>query len=163
MHEHALNGIVHLFAVFCARSGERKDEAVRGVEDYLVGTLGLRRSDPSFGIFSDLLELYSGPTDSAAPETALAGVCGRLAAVLSPDEKQSFLLHSLQVRQALPDAGEGADRLLAHAAEDFRVPDAEWAAWRQFIAAGPDWTGDGLCRRFARAGWRAEIAVLHSP
>lgn len=163
MHEHALNGIVHLFAVFCARTGERKDEAVRRVEDYLVGTLGLRRSDPSFGIFSDLLELYAGPADSAAPESALAGVCDRLAAVLSPDEKQSFLLHSLQVRQALPDAGEEADRLLARAAEAFRVPEAEWAAWRRFIVAGPDLGGDGLCRRFARAGWRAEIAVLHSP
>ncbi|MGD9781820.1 MAG: ATP-binding cassette domain-containing protein [Kiritimatiellia bacterium] len=163
MHEHALNGIVHLFAVFCARTGGRKDEAVRRVEDYLVGTLGLRRSDPSFGIFSDLLELYAGPADSAAPERALDGVCERLAATLSPDEKQSFLLHSLQVRQALPDAGERADRLLARAAEAFRVPEAEWAAWRQFIAAGPDLTGDGPCRRFGRAGWRAEIAVLHSP
>lgn len=163
MHEHALNGIVHLFAVFCARSGARKDEAVRRVEDYLVGTLGLRRSDPSFGIFSDLLELYSGPVDSAAPETALAGVCERLAAVLSPDEKQSFLLHSLQVRQALPEVGEGADRLLARAAEAFRVPEAEWAAWRRFVAAGPELAGDGLCRRFGRAGWRAELAVLHSP
>ena len=163
MHEHALNGIVHLFAVFCARTGERKDEAVRRVEDYLVGTLGLRRADPSFGIFNDLLDLYAGQADSAAPESALSGVCERLAPVLSPDEKQSFLLHSLQVRQALPDAGERADRLLARAAEAFRVPETEWTAWRQFIAAGPDWAGDGLCRRFARAGWRAEIAVLHSP
>jgi ABC-type multidrug transport system ATPase subunit len=163
MHEHALNGIGHLFAVFCARSGARKDEAVRRVVDYLVGTLGLRRSDPSFGIFSDLLELYSGPVDSAAPETALAGVCERLAEVLSPDEKQSFLLHSLQVRQALPEVGEGADRLLARAAEAFRVPEAEWTAWRRFVAAGPDLAGEGLCRRFGRAGWRAELAVLHSP
>lgn len=163
MHEHALNGIVHVFAVFCARTGDRKDEAVRRVEDYLVGTLGLRRTDPSFGIFSDLLELYSDPADSAAPETALAGVCERLAEVLSPDEKQSFLLHSLQVRQALPDAGEGADRLLARAAEAFHVPESEWSAWRQFIAAGPDRTDAGLCRCFGRAGWRAELAVLHSP
>ena len=125
MHEHALNGIVHLFAVFCARTGDRKDEAVRRVEDYLVGTLGLRRTDPSFGIFCDLLELYAGQADSAAPETALAGVCERLAPVLSPDEKQSFLLHSLQIRQALPDAGERADRLLARAAETFHVPESE--------------------------------------
>ena len=73
MHEHSLNGIVHVFAVFCARTGGRKDEAVRRVEDYLVGTLGLRRSDPSFGIFSDLLELYAGPADSAAPADCMAG------------------------------------------------------------------------------------------
>ena len=163
MHEHALNGIVHLFAVLCARTGGRQDEAVRRVEDYLVGTLGLRRADPSFGIFADLLELYADQTDSAAPETALAGVCERLAEVLSPDEKQSFLLHSLQIRQALPDAGERADRLLARVAEAFRVPESEWAAWRRFMAAGSDLADDGLCRRFGRNGWRAEIAVLHSP
>ena len=163
MHEHSLNGIVHVFAVFAARAGDGKSEAIRRVEDYLVGTLGLRRTDPSFGIFSDLLDLYAGQADSAAPETALAGVCARLDALLSPDEKQSFLLHSLHIRHALPDSGERADRLLARVAEAFHVPEAELEAWRRFIAAGPDMSDAERCRRFRRAGWRAEIAVLHSP
>ncbi|MGD9612062.1 MAG: ATP-binding cassette domain-containing protein [Kiritimatiellia bacterium] len=163
MHEHALNGIVHLFAVFSARTGDKKDEAARWVEDYLVGTLGLRRADPSFGIFGDLLDLYAGQTDPAAPERALESVCKELDARLAPDEKQLFLLHSLQIRQALPDAGERADRLLARVSEAFHVPETEWAAWRQFFAAGPDAPDGEWCRRFRRAGWRAEIAVLHSP
>ena len=163
MHEHALNGIVHVFAVLTALAGERRDEAARLAEDYLVGALGLRRTDPSFGIFADLRELYAGPAASAAPEDALAGVCERLAAVLSPAEKQSFLLHSLQLRRALPAAGERADRLLARIAVAFRVPEPELAAWRQFVAAEPDEAAAGLCRRFRRVGWRAEIAVLHSP
>ena len=163
MHEHALNGIVHVFAVLTALAGERRDEAARLAEDYLVGALGLRRTDPSFGIFADLRELYAGPTASAAPEDALAGVCERLAAVLSPAEKQSFLLHSLQLRRALPAAGERADRLLARIAAAFRVPEPELAAWRQFVAVAPDEAAAGGCRRFRRAGWRAEIAVLHSP
>ena len=163
MHEHALNGIVHVFAVLCAEAGVGQDAAARGVEDYLVGTLGLPRADPSFGIFRGLLELYAGQTDPAAPERALDGVCKELAARLAPDEKQSFLLHSLQIRQALPAAGERADRRLARVAEAFHVPEAEWAAWRSFIAAGSDLADEGLCRRFGRAGWRAEIAVLHSP
>ena len=128
MHEHALNGIVHVFAVLCAGAGAGQDEAARGVEDYLVGTLGLPRADPSFGIFRELLELYAGQADPAAPERALDGVCKELAARLAPDEKQSFLLHSLQIRQALPAAGERADRLLARVAEAFHVPEAEWTA-----------------------------------
>ena len=163
MHEHSLNGIVHVFAVFSALAGEYKGEAARWVEDYLVGTLGLRRTDPSFGIFGDLLDLYAGQADSAAPERALDGVCARLDALLSPDEKQSFLLHSLHIRQALPDSGARADRLLARVAAAFHVPEGELAAWRRFIAAGPDTPDVELCRRFRRDGWRAEIAVLHSP
>ena len=163
MHEHSLNGIVHVFAVFCARTGDKKGEAARWVEDYLIGTLGLRRTDPSFGIFGDLLDLYAAPADPAAPERALESVCKELDGRLAPDEKQLFLLHSLQIRQALPDAGERADRLLARVAAAFHVPEAEWTAWRQFIAAGPDMSDGDLCRRFRRVGWRAEIAVLHSP
>ena len=163
MHEHALNGIVHVFAVFAALAGEKNGEAVRVAEEYLVGTLGLRRTDPSFGIFGDLLDLYAAPPDPAAPERALDGICVRLDTRLSPDEKQSFLLHSLHLRQALPDAGERADRLLARVAKAFHVPEAEWTAWRRFIAAGPDTPDGERCRRFHRAGWRAEIAVLHSP
>ncbi len=163
MHEHSLNGIVHVFAVFAALAGDRKGDAARWVEEYLVGTLGLRRADPSFGIFTDLLELYAGQTDSAAPEKALDGVCARLDQLLSPAEKQSFLLHSLQIRQALPEAGERADRLLARVAAAFHVPEPELAAWRQFVAAGPDLADGDRCRRFRRAGWRAEIAALDSP
>jgi hypothetical protein len=105
MHEHSLNGIIHVFAVFSALAGAKRGEAARLVEDYLAGTLGLRRTDPSFGIFGDLLEIYAGQTGSAAPEHGVDGVCAKLDALLSPDEKQSFLLHSLHIRHALPDAG----------------------------------------------------------
>ena len=101
MHEHSLNGIVHVFAVFCARTGDKKGEAARWVEDYLVGTLGLRRTDPSFGIFGDLLDLYAAPADPAAPERALESVCKELDARLAPDEKQLFLLHSIQNRHPI--------------------------------------------------------------
>ena len=163
MHEHSLNGIVHVFAVFSALAGEKRGEAARLAEDYLAGTLGLRRTDPSFGIFGDLLEIYAESKDPAAPERGIDGVCARLDALLSPAEKQSFLLHSLHMRHALPDSGERADRLLARAAAALHVPEAEREAWREFIAAAPDAPDTRLCRLFRRAGWRAEIAVLHSP
>ncbi len=163
MHEHSLNGIIHVFAVFSALAGEKKDEAARLVEDYLVGTMGLRRTDASFGIFGDLLELYAEQAGSDAPEHGIDGVCARLATLLSPGEKQSFLLHALQIRHSLPDSGERVDRLMARVAEAFHVPEAELEAWRQFAAATPASPDTPLCRRFRRAGWRAEIAALHSP
>lgn len=163
MHEHSLNGIVHVFAVFSALAGEKRGEAARLVEDYLAGTLGLRRTDPSFGIFADLLEIYAATVDPAAPERGVDGVCAKLDALLSPAEKQSFLLHSLHIRHALPEAGDRVDRLLARVADAFHVPGAELAAWRQFIAADLETPDRPLCRRFRRAGWRAEVVVLHSP
>ena len=163
MHEHSLNGIVHVFAVFSALAGKKRDAAARLAEEYLAGTLGLRRTDPSFGIFGDLLEIYAESDDPAAPERGIDGVCARLDALLSPAEKQSFLLHSLHMRRALPDSGERADRLLARVAAAFHVPEAELEAWRGFIAAAPDTPDTPACRIFRRAGWRAEIAVLHSP
>ena len=49
MHEHSLNGIVHVFAVCAALAGDRRDEAARVVDDYLEHTLGLRRGDGSGG------------------------------------------------------------------------------------------------------------------
>ncbi|NCA82709.1 MAG: ATP-binding cassette domain-containing protein [Opitutae bacterium] len=163
MHEHSLNGIVHVFAVFSALAGEKRGEAARLVEDYLAGTLGLRRADPSFGIFADLLEIYAEPVDPAAPERGVDGVCAKLDALLSPAEKQSFLLHSLHIRHALPEAGDRVDRLLARVADAFHVPEPELAAWRQFIAADLETPDTPLCRRFRRAGWRADVVVLHSP
>lgn len=163
MHEHSLNGIVHVFAVFSALAGEKRGEAARLVEDYLVGTMGLRRTDPSFGIFGDLLELYAEQARSAAPENGVDGVCARLDALLSSDEKQAFLLHALHIRHALPDAGARADRLLVRVAAAFHVPEPELEAWRQFIAATPETADAPRCRHFRRAGWRAEIVALHSP
>jgi ABC transport system ATP-binding/permease protein len=163
MHEHSLNGIIHVFAVFSALAGNKRTEAARLVEDYLGGTMGLRRTDPGFGIFSDLLEIYAEHADSDAPEHGIDGVCARLDTLLSPDEKQSFLLHSLHIRHALPDSGARVDRLLVRVAAVFHVPETELAAWRQFIAATPETPDTPLCRRFRRAGWRAEIVVLHSP
>ena len=76
---------------------------------YLPSAFGLRRDDPAFGIFTGLLEIHSG---SAAPENSLDGVCARLDALLAPDEKQTFLLHALRLRQQLPGAGERLDALL---------------------------------------------------
>lgn len=164
MHEHSLNGIVHVFAVFAARAGSRRGEAARLAEDYLAGTLGLRRTDPSFGIFTELLDLYAAePPGSPAPERGIDGVCAKLDTLLAPDEKQLFLLHALHLRRALPEAGAPADRLLARVAAAFHVPADELAAAQDFIAAGPDTPDTPRCRRFRRDGWRAEIAVLHSP
>ena len=163
MHEHSLNGIVHVFAVVSALAGSKRADAARLVEDYLAGTLGLPRTDPSFGIFADLLDIYAEPADPDAPERGVDRVCAQLDARLSPADKQSFLLHSLQIRRALPDSGARVDRLLARVAGAFHVPEAEWTAWRQFVAADRDTPDSPLCRRFRRPGWRAEIAVLHSP
>ena len=163
MHEHTLNGIVHVFAVVSALAGSKRADAARLVEDYLAGTLGLPRTDPSFAIFADLLDIYAEPADPDAPERGVDRVCAQLDARLSPADKQSFLLHSLQIRRALPDSGARVDRLLARVASAFHVPEAEWAAWRQFIAADRDTHDGDFCRRFRRPGWRAEIAVLHSP
>ena len=163
MHEHSLNGVIHVFAVFCALAGERREEAARLVETYLSGTLGLRRTDVSFGLFGDLLELYAGPADLAAMEKGVQGVCSRLDSLLSSDEKQAFLLHALHIRHALPDPGGRADGLIQQVASAFRVPESELAAWRQFVAANSKTPDSPLCRRFSREGWRAEAMALHSP
>jgi ABC transport system ATP-binding/permease protein len=163
MHEHSLNGIVHVFAVCSALAGERRDEAARLAEEYLTGTLGLRRTDPSFGLFGDLLELYADSAGAADPERGVESVCVRLDALLTPAEKQSFLLHSLHIRQALPDAGGRVDGLLERVAGSFHVPAEELEAWRRFVAAGPDMPDGPRCRRFRRDGWPAELAVLDSP
>ncbi len=162
MHEHSLNGVIHVFAVLCALAGQRREEAARLVEAYLSGTLGLRRTDVSFGIFGDLLELYADPEDSAAMEKGVDGVCSRLDSLLSSDEKQAFLLHALHIRQALPNLGGRADPLIQQVASAFRVPESELAAWRQFVAADSRTPDSPLCRRFSREGWRAEAVALHS-
>ena len=163
MQEHSLNGVVHVFAVFSALAGSRRGEAARRVEEYLAGTMGLRRTDPSFGLFGDLLELYAEQAGTRAPEDGVDGVCARLDALLSADEKQSFLLHALQIRHALPDAGGRADRLLVRVASAFHVPEGELEAWRHFIAAPAEAPDLSRCRRFRRDGWRAEVVALHSP
>ena len=163
MHEHALNGIVHVVAALSALAGDPTGAAARLAEDYLVRALGLRPADPSFGIFRDLLELYTGQVEKAAPEHAIDGVCARLGALLSPADKQLFLLHAWHIRQALPAAGVRADQLLERAADALQVPAAEREAGRRFITSGPDTPDTAACRRFRRAGWRAELAVLGSP
>ncbi len=162
MHEHSLNGVIHVFAVLSALAGDQREEAARFVEAYLSGTLGLRRTDVSFGIFGDLLELYADQTDSTAMEKGVDGVCSRLDSLLSADEKQAFLLHALHIRHALPDLGVRADQLIQRVASSFRVPEGELAAWRQFIAADVETPDSALCRRFSREGWRAEAVALHS-
>ncbi len=163
MHEHSLNGVVHVFAVLCSLAGGRKTEAVRLVEEYLSGTLGLRPTDVSFGIFGDLLDYHAESSESGDMERGIDGVCGKLDARLSTEEKQAFLLHALLVRHALPECGARADGLLDRVAAAFRVPGDEMAAWRQFIAATRETEEGAWCRRFRREGWRAEVVALHSP
>ncbi len=160
MHEHSLNGIVHVFAVCAALAGDRRYEAARVVDDYLEHTLGLRRDDPAFGIFTGLLEIHAGST---TPESSLDGVCARLDALLAPDEKQTFLLHALRLRRLLPGAGERLDALLDRVAAAFHVPPSEPPAWRHFLAATPASYDLPLCRRLHGPDWRAEAVVLHSP
>ncbi len=163
MHEHSLNGIVHVFAVLSALAKERQAEAARGVEDYLTGSLGLRPADVHFALFNDLLDFYAGQADSLALENGIDGVCAKLDALLSPEEKQSFLLHALLIRLSLPGAGPRADALLERVAAAFRVPPGELDDERHFLAAGPDTPDAPDCRRFRRDGWRAQVLVLHSP
>ena len=64
MHEHSLNGIVHVFAVLSALAKERQAEAARGVEDYLTGSLGLRPADVHFALFNDLRDFYAGQAET---------------------------------------------------------------------------------------------------
>ena len=52
MHEHSLNGIVHVFAVFSALAGEKRGAAARLVEDYLAGTLGLATGALAFAMLT---------------------------------------------------------------------------------------------------------------
>ncbi len=163
MHEHSLNGVIHVFAVLSALAGEQREAAARFVEAYLSGTLGLRRTDVSFGIYGDLLELYADQANSTALEKGIDGVCSRLDSLLSSDEKQAFLLHALHIRQALPDLGVRADQLIQRVAVSFRVPDGELEAWRQFMAADSKTKDTSHCRLFTREGWRAQTVVLHSP
>ncbi len=163
MHEHSLNGIVHVFAVLSALAKERQAEAARGVEDYLTASLGLRPADVHFALFNDLRDFYAGQAESLAPETGIDGVCAKLDALLSPEEKQSFLLHALRIRHALPGAGPRADALLERVASAFRAPPGELDDGHRFIAAGPDTPDSPGCRRFHREGWRAQVLILHSP
>lgn len=163
MHEHSLNGIIHVFAVFSALAGDRRAEAARWVEDYLTGPLRLHRTDASFGLFGDLLDLYADSADAATMERGIDGVCRRLDPLLSPDDKQSFLLHALHMRQALAETGTRLDHWLDRVAAAFHVPESEQAAWRQFMAAGTGTPDTPRCRRLHRDGWRAETLVLHSP
>jgi ABC transport system ATP-binding/permease protein len=164
MHEHSLNGIVHLFAVFCALAGTRQAQAAQWVDDYLASVLGLRPSDPSAELFRELLDLYSHADANRAADRArtVAGLCARLDALLSPDEKQSFLLHALQIRHALPDPPPETDALLRQAADALRVPPSDLLAWSHFVAAGPESADLPDCRLFRRDGWIAAVVVLRS-
>lgn len=163
MHEHSLNGVLHVFAVLAARAGKSRPEASRLVEAYLTQSLGLRDFSLSLDLFGDLLDLYAEDPGADAAERGLDGLCSRLDALLSPADKQAFLLHALQFRSTLGGSDRLADALMDRVAAALRVPEAEWNAWLHWVAGTADSPDAPRCRRFHREGWRASAWILHSP
>ena len=162
MHEHTLNGVIHLFAVFASFEKQTDREAVRLVETYLTRTLALRQVDVYLGLFSDLLDYYAEADDPDAPERGVDALCGQLDALLSRDDKQNFLLQALHIRRFITAGGNRPDALLNRVAELFRIPETERGEYRRFITATAETPDSPLCRRLNRADWRAGAVVLHS-
>lgn len=161
MHEHSLNGIVHVLAALAIQAGDRREEAAVRAAEYLSAALGLRETDPSFGLLRDLLDVYADTNDPVVAERGAASVCAKLEPVLSPEEKQSFLLHALHACRGWPDPAGQSDAMLERSAELLRIPAEEWSEWRHFVVAGLDEPDTKYCRRFRRMGWKAEALVFH--
>lgn len=162
MHEHTLNGVIHLFAVFASFEKRAGREAVPLVEAYLMRTLALRQVDVYIGLFNDLLEYYAEAEDPAAPERGVDALCAQLDPLLSREDKQNLLLHALYIRRFITAGGERSDALLNGVAERLRLPRGEWQDGQRFINATLDTPDSAHCRRLNRPDWRVCAVVLHS-
>ena len=169
MQEHALNGILHLFAILAVQAGKTGEDASNLVHTYLTRMLSIQNPEVYLGLFEDLHDLYTHSDDPQAPRRGMDAVCSRLAPVLSPEDRQFFLLQTLYLRRSLGTDGPapaGSDALIEEAAHSLRIPEEEFKACSGFIAteaATPPMPPVPHCRRIRPGGGHGEVIVFHSP
>ncbi|MDD2237214.1 MAG: ABC transporter ATP-binding protein, partial [Kiritimatiellae bacterium] len=163
MHEHTLNGVIHLFAAFASLKRRSGAGVNRPVEDYLKSTLGLSDAKVHLGLFQDLLEYYTEAVEPDAPEQGVEALCAKLDPLLSRNDKQTFLLHALTIRHLLEAEGTRADALLNRVSTLFHIPESEQADHARFITATLDTPDLPNCRNITPEGRRTTVAVLYSP
>ena len=162
MHEHTLNGVIHLFAVL-ASFDQRTDGASSSlVENYLTRTLALRNVEVYLGLFSDLLDYYAEAEDPAAPEKGITALCAQLDPLLSREDKQNFLLQALYIRRLITVDGDRPDALLDSVGEQLRIPEEERGDCRHFIHAHLETPDSANCRKLNRPDWHVRAVVFRS-